>query len=348
MGIVLTIYIIRGDLMQKGIIKLKNPPSIHSWACVGGEKEWEGPLGDKFDHIDLSGKFAMDTWETAENEAQRLSFNLALKKGDLSPLEIDALFAGDLINQCTASAYGLLSFDIPFFGIYGACSTSAEGLTLAALTMDGGGYKHTATVCSSHFCSAERQFRYPLEYGGVRTPTSQWTVTSAASFILSEKGEGPYIKELLPGIVRDGGINDANNMGAAMAPAAVDTLCRYFKSCGRAPSFFDGIFTGDLGAEGASILADLMHSEGYSVNQNYHDCGLLIYDRQRQDMHAGGSGCGCSGAVLCTHILPKLKSGQWHDVLYVATGAMMSPSSVQQGLSIPGIAHLIHISSEKE
>ncbi|MBE6542944.1 MAG: stage V sporulation protein AD [Ruminococcaceae bacterium] len=334
--------------MQKGIIKLHDPPSIHSWACVGGEKEWEGPLGKYFDHIDLSGRFSMDTWEQAENEAQRLSFNFALKKGDLSPDDIDALYAGDLINQCTGSAYGLLSFDIPFFGIYGACSTSAEALTLGAIGIDSGHFKKCGAVCSSHFCSAERQFRYPLEYGNQRSPTSQWTVTAAASFILSKDGEGPYITHVLPGIVRDGGINDANNMGAAMAPAAVETLSRYFASSGKKPSFFDGIFTGDLGYEGHSIVIDLMHRSGYTLFDNYYDCGMLIYDRKRQDMHAGGSGCGCSASVLCTHILPKLKSGQWKNVLYIATGAMMSPASVQQGLSIPGIAHAIHISSRKD
>ena len=334
--------------MQKGIVKLKNPPSIHSWACVGGEKEWEGPLGDKFDHIDETNRFSMDTWEQSENEAQRLSFNFALKKGDLAPDDIDALFAGDLINQCTGSAYGLLSFDIPFFGIYGACSTSAEALTLSALCIDSGHYDKCGAVCSSHFCSAERQFRYPLEYGNQRTPTSQWTVTAAASFIVSKDGKGPYITEVMPGIVYDGGINDANNMGAAMAPAAVETLLKYFRTSGKKPSFFDGIFTGDLGSEGHSIVIDLMHREGYTLWDNYYDCGMLIYDRQKQDMHAGGSGCGCSASVLCTHILPKLKSGLWHDVLYIATGAMMSPASIQQGLSIPGIAHIIHISSKKE
>ena len=327
---------------------LKHPASIASFSSVGGKCEALGPLGQMLDFKDHTNRFDQSTWERSEAKMQDLALSIAMRKGGFCDSDIDLLFAGDLINQCTSSGYGLVDYLIPYIGIYGACSTAALGLALGSVFLDRSDVKRCAAVTSSHFCSAERQFRYPLEYGGVRTPTSQWTVTSAASFILSEKGEGPYIKELLPGIVRDGGINDANNMGAAMAPAAVDTLCRYFKTSGRAPSFFDGIFTGDLGAEGASILADLMHSEGYSVNQNYHDCGLLIYDRQRQDMHAGGSGCGCSGAVLCTHILPKLKSGQWHDVLYVATGAMMSPSSVQQGLSIPGIAHLIHISSEKE
>ena len=334
--------------MQKGIVKLHTPPTIHSWACVGGEKEWNGPFGDKFDHIDLSNRFSMDTWEMAENEAQRICFNLALKKGSLATSDIDLLFAGDLINQCTGSSYGLLSFDIPFFGVYGACSTSAEALMLSALCLESSHYSCAGAVCSSHFCSAERQFRYPLEYGGIRTPTSQWTVTAAASFILTHEGDGPFITEVLPGIVRDGGIKDANNMGAAMAPSAVDTLLRYFKTSGKSPSFFDGIFTGDLGAEGHRIVVDLLHREGFNLWDNYRDCGMLIYDRKKQDMHAGGSGCGCSGAVLCTHILPKLKSGEWSDVLYVATGAMMSPASVQQGLSIPGIAHLIHISSKKE
>ncbi len=334
--------------MQKRIIKLKSPPSIISSACVGGEREWKGPFGDKFDHIDLSNRFSMDTWEMAENEAQRLSMNIALKKSMLRPEDVDAIFAGDLINQCTGSSYGLLSFDIPFFGIYGACSTSAEGLILASLLIDSGHYSKCAAVSSSHFCSAERQFRFPLEYGSQRTPTSQWTVTAAASFIVADKGEGPYIREVMPGIVCDGGINDANNMGAAMAPAAVETLKTYFHSSGKKPSDFDGIFTGDLGREGHSIVIDLMHREGYTMWDNYYDCGLLIYDKRHSDVHAGGSGCGCSASILCTHIIPKLKSGEFQDVLYIATGAMMSADSLKQGLSIPGIAHLVRITAKKE
>lgn len=334
--------------MQRGVIELKNRPSIISYAVVGGEKESEGPLGDRFDHIDLSNKFGMDTWEQSENEAQRLAMNFALGKGKLKPEEIDAMYAGDLINQCTGSAYGLLSFDIPYFGVYGACSTSALTTMLASMAVDAGQYNRCAAVCSSHFCSAERQFRFPLEYGALRSPTSQWTVTAAAAFILGKEGSGPYVHSVLPGIAVDGGIDDANNMGAAMAPAAIDTLKRYFKQTNKKPSDFDGIFTGDLGFEGYSIVKELMSKEGLDMGESYRDCGLIIYDRISQDMNAGGSGCGCSASVLATYIIPALKSGELRDVLYIATGALMSPASLQQGLSIPGVAHLIRLTGERK
>lgn len=334
--------------MKKEIIEFKNPLSLISFAVVGGEKEAEGPLGDRFDHIDLSNKFGMDTWEQSENEAQRLALNFALSKGKFKPEDIDAVFAGDLINQCTGSAYGLLSFNIPYFGVYGACSTSALSITLAALSVDSGHFKRCGAVCSSHFCSAERQFRFPLEYGSLRAPTSQWTVTAAGAFIVGNGESGIYINSALPGRIVDGGVNDANNMGGAMAPAAIDTLKRYFSETGKIPKDFDGIFTGDLGFEGYSIVKDLMGKDGYDMTEVYRDCGLIIYDRVSQDMNAGGSGCGCSASVLATYILPAIMKGEMKDVLFIATGALMSPTSVQQGLTIPGIAHLIRITSKRQ
>ncbi len=334
--------------MKSRIIEFKeNAPSIISWASVGGCKEKEGPLGNTFDHIDMSGKFSMDTWEKSEGESQRLALNFALSKCKLSPSDIDALYAGDLINQCTGSAYGLLSFDIPYFGVYGACSTSGETITLASLNIAGGFSQRCAAVCSSHFCSAERQFRFPLEYGSQRTPTSQWTVTAAAAFILDKNGNGPYVAEVMPGKSFDGGIDDPNNMGAAMAPAVVTLLCEYFEQSKKKPSDFDRIYTGDLGYEGWSIVKDLMLEKGYDMGDRYKDCGLIIYDRKKQDMHAGGSGCGCSASVLAGEILPKLKSGTFKDVLYIPTGALLSSSSVLQGLSIPGIAYLVRFKNEK-
>ena len=322
-------------------------PSVVSWASVGGSREKEGPLGDTFDHIDMSGKFSMDTWEQSEGESQRLALNFALSKVKLAPNDIDALYAGDLINQCTGSAYGLLSFDIPYFGVYGACSTSAETITLASINIASGHAEKCAAVSSSHFCSAERQFRFPLEYGSQRTPTSQWTVTAACAFILSKEGSGPYVTSVMPGKSFDGGINDPNNMGAAMAPAVVTLLCEYFKLSGKKPQDFDRIYTGDLGYEGWSIVKDLMLEKGYDMGDGYKDCGLLIYDRKKQDMHAGGSGCGCSASVLAGEILPKLKKKIFKDVLYIPTGALLSPASVLQGLSIPGIAYLVRMGSEK-
>lgn len=327
--------------MQRGNIVLSHPPAILSSAAVGGKMESEGPYGDRFDMHDISGKFGKDTWEQAEAEMQGRALSVAMHKAGLREGDIDLLLAGDLINQCTSSSYGMLSFGIPYFGIYGACSTSAEGLMLSALLLSAGHAGRAAVVASSHFCSAERQFRYPLDYGGQRPPTAQWTVTAAAAFILDAKGSGPRITSVMPGRIVDGGITDANNMGAAMAPAAYDTLRRYFDATGSTPDDYDKIVTGDLGAEGQAILTDLFARDGVVLGGRYTDCGLMIYDREKQDVHAGGSGCGCSASMLSTVLL---QTG-YKKMLYMATGALMSPMSVKQGMSIPGIAHLVQIES---
>jgi len=329
--------------MRKDIIRLKSPVAVESSAAVGGKHEHEGPLGAHFDlHCD-DDRFGMDSWEKAEGEMQRLALNLALSKKGYAPSALGALLAGDLINQCTCSAEGLLSFDLPYFGIYGACSTAAEGMCLASMLIDGGYYKRAAVVTSSHNCSSERQFRFPLEYGGQRTPTSQWTVTASGAFILSSEGEGPRITELLPGRTVDAGIKDACNMGAAMAPAALDTLLRYFCESGEQPSDFDMIITGDLGYEGNAILTELGGKKGLSLEGNLFDCGLIIYNRELQDMHAGGSGCGCFASVMAAYLLPGMRDGKMKKILAMATGALLSPMSVQQGQSIPAVAHLLRI-----
>jgi len=331
--------------MKQQIIRPKTFPSIIAHATAVGNKEHKGPLGERFDYHDESDKFGQKTWEKAEGEMQRIALNLALKKADLSHNALDCLFAGDLINQCNSSNYGLVDIPAPFLGLYGACSTSAEGLIVATLYLGAVGCGTVAVVTSSHNCSAERQFRFPVEYGGQRPPTAQWTVTGAAAFLLGE-GDGAYVTELLPGISIDGGVSDANNMGAAMAPAVIDTLTRYFEESGMNPTDFDGIFTGDLGYEGHAIVVEKMKAKGIDLSENYFDCGLLIYDREEQDVHAGGSGCGCSASVLSAYLLPKLESGEYHDILYIATGALMSPMAIQQGQSIPGIAHLVRITKE--
>ena len=320
--------------MRNGIIRPKKCPSIIGHASAVGNKEHEGPLGRYFDFHDESDRFGQKTWELAESEMQHIALNLALKKSRTDPKDLDGLFAGDLINQCSSSNYGLSDASVPFFGLYGACSTSAEGLLLATLFLNSAStLKTAAVVTSSHNCSSERQFRYPVEYGGQRPPTAQWTVTGSGAFILGD-GNGAYITE-------------PANMGAAMAPAAIDTLKRYFDEFEMNPSDFDGIFTGDLGYEGHSIVKEKMAEYGYDLNDNYRDCGLLIYDRKRQDVHAGGSGCGCGATVLSSYILPKLERGEMTDILYIATGALMSPMAVLQGKTIPGIAHLIRITKER-
>ena len=256
------------------------------------------------------------------------------------------LFAGDLLNQCIGSSFGLRELNIPFVGLYGACSTMAESLALASLFADNRLADHAMAVTSSHFASAERQFRFPLEYGGVRTPTAQWTVTGSGAAVVSADGEGPYVRGVTLGRIQDMGINDINNMGAAMAPAAASTIKQYLMDTGTRPQDYDGIYTGDLGMVGSELLLQLLSREDVNLEGVHQDCGLLIFDRERQDVHAGGSGCGCSGSVLCGHILPRLREGSLKNVLFIATGALMSPTSMQQGETIPSIAHLVHLSRE--
>jgi stage V sporulation protein AD len=277
---------------------------------------------------------------------QRIALNGALGKCHLKENELGAIFAGDLLNQCTSSAYGLLDFNVPYFGLYGACSTAAEGLILAGMMVTHGVFSRCAAVASSHNCTAERQYRTPLEYGGQRTPTAQWTVTGAGAFVVGSSDDTHVrLTAALPGIAVEKGITDTNNMGAAMAPAAADTLMRYFKKSATTPQDYDVILTGDLGYEGGAILCDLLRAEGYEMGARYQDCGQVIFERQTQDTHAGGSGCGCSAVVMASYFLPKMERGEIRKMLFMGTGAMMSPSSIQQGLAIPGIAHLLVMES---
>lgn len=320
--------------------------SIVSSGTAVGKKEAEGPLGELFDLSDPDDKFGMKTWESAESEMQRQAFNVAMGKAKCRDSDIGALFAGDLLNQCVGSAYGLLAFDIPYFGLYGACSTCAEGLLLASVMVTKGIFSRCGVVTSSHYCAAERQYRTPIEYGGQRPPTAQWTVTGAGAFILEHRNclkSGVRITRALPGKVVDCGINDPNNMGAAMAPAAVETLVRFFEDTGESPKNYDLVVTGDLGFEGGSLLGALMRAEGYDLGDRYTDCGQLIYHQREQDVHSGGSGCGCSSVVLGAHLLPRMEKGEIRRMLFLATGAMMSPDSVKQGQNIPAIAHLLEL-----
>ena len=329
------------EIKQSRVLKLS--AAVIATGSVVGRSEHSGPLGDKFDLHDPEDRFGEDTWEKAESEMQRIAFSVALKKSGLSVSEIGAIYAGDLLNQCVGSAYGLIDFDIPYYGLYGACSTSAEGLMLASMTVSGGFFDRAAAVTSSHNCSAERQYRTPIEYGGQKPPTAQWTVTGAGAFIVGraeDYGGEVRVSGAIPGIVVDGGITDANNMGAAMAPAAMGTLLRYFDATGDTPSDFDLILTGDLGEVGGGMLIDLMKMKGIDISKNYDDCGRMIYRGiDHPDVNAGGSGCGCAASVMAAHIIPEIKSGVLKRVLFLATGAMMSPSSIQQGLSIPSVAH---------
>jgi len=331
----------------KQSVALPTPPSIAGHACVVGSKEGQGPLRDSFDLINEDSFFGEKTWEKAESTMLKMTLGMALDKAALPPAAIDYVFAGDLLNQCIGSSFGLRDMNIPFWGLYGACSTMAESLSLAAMAIDGGFADTAAAITSSHFCSAERQFRFPLEYGGQRPPTAQWTVTGSGAVVLTADGPGPYITHLTCGKIVDQGIKDANNMGAAMAPAAYSTLSAHFEDLAIDPSHYDLIVTGDLGAVGAEILVDFFRNDGIDIAPNYNDCGLMIFSRDEQDVHAGGSGCGCAASVLSGHLLNGMRAGRWKKILFAATGALLSTVSTQQGESIPSICYAVSISNTK-
>ena len=333
--------------LGKQSYNISNCVSIEGYAAVGGKKESEGPLGTAFDITMEDGYYGEKTWEKAESKMQREAVSKAVSKSGKSLSDIDVIMSGDLLNQCIGSSYGLRELEIPFYGLYGACSTMAESLSLGAMLVDGGFVNNAVCGTSSHFCSSERQFRMPLEYGGQKPFTAQSTATASGMVVLSQEGDGPYITGVTTGKIVDKGIKDGLNMGAAMAPAAVDTLLAHFEDFGVSPLYYDLIVTGDLGKVGHSIVADLMEKNGVKM-KNYNDCGLMLYDLKKQDVHAGGSGCGCSAAVLCTCILPEMEKGRLNKVLFVGTGALMSPVSIQQGESVPGIAHAVVISRERQ
>ena len=329
--------------MSEKLYRFKNPISVISAASVVGKEEKDGPLGSKFDYFCEDNRFEKPSWEQSEGEMQRIALNTALEKCNMSSDGLDAVFAGDLINQCTGSSFGLLDFDVPYFGIYGACSTCAQGLILASVLCDSYHANRCAAVTSSHFCTAERQFRYPLEYASLSKPTSQHTATASGAFILSREKGDAHIVSAMGGISTDMGITDANNMGAAMAPAAIGTLLRFFEATNTKPDDYSKIITGDLGNEGYNIVLEFMSDKGYDMQKVYTDCGLLLYDRKKQNMLAGASGCGCSASILASHFLPMVRSGESDNILFIGTGALLSQKSAGQGLSIPAIAHLVNI-----
>lgn len=326
----------------KQTIKFDTPPTIIETACIVGPKEADGPLAKYFDQCLEDEFWGESTWEKAESKIIKEAVNTLLGKAGVSPAEIDYCFAGDLLNQCISSSFGLRDSNVPYFGIFGACSTFVEGMSLAAIFAEGFANK-VLFATSSHFCSAEKQFRFPLELGNQRPPSAQWTVTGAGSAIISKDGNGPFITYVTPGKIVDMGIKDANSMGAAMAPAALDTLVTHFKDTGRKPSYYDVIVTGDLGYIGKDILTDLAKQEGYDIKPNYDDCGVLIFDKEHQDTHSGGSGCACCGSVFSGYFFKQLRDKKIKRILLIATGALMNATSSQQGESIPGIAHAISI-----
>lgn len=322
---------------------LEHPPVITTWASVAGKKEVEGPLSHTFDVKCRDTYFGQNTWEQAEKHMQQLAIRKLAEKAGIPQSEFDLVFSGDLLNQCIGSSFSLRNTGIPHLGLYGACSTMAESLLMASMAVGGCFADKVVAMTSSHFASSERQYRFPLGYGGQRTPTSQWTVTGSGAALVCSEGNGPKITACTIGTVTDLGIKDANNMGAAMAPAAYETIKAHFHDLCVGPKDFDLIVTGDLGQIGKEVLMELARQDGISLGGKLADCGTLIFDNTTQDVHAGGSGCGCSAITLCGYLLEQLNSGKLKKILFCGTGALLSPTSTQQGLPIPGVCHAVCI-----
>lgn len=324
-------------------LQLENRPFLLAHAAAVGKKEGEGPLGAQFDFVTEDDRMGQKSWELAESELQKTAIETALSKAGLQKGDLDMILAGDLLNQCIGSFLASMQSDVPYLGQYGACSTMAQGLALGACLVEGGAARRLVASASSHFCSAERQYRFPLAYGGQRTPTAQWTATAAGAAVLGGQGSGHIrITHALFGKMVEMGVKDANNMGAAMAPAAYDTLSTLLADLGAQPKDFDCIVTGDLGHVGADILLTLLREDKIDLSPVYSDCGSLLFG-DGQDAHAGGSGCGCSAAVLCGPLLRDMQAGKIRRLVFAGTGAMMSPTSVQQGQPIAGICHAVVI-----
>jgi len=328
--------------LGKQTVKLQKPPTIAATASIVGPKEGKGPLANYFDQTLDDELWGEKSWEKAESKLIREALAKTADKASISVSGLDYILAGDLLNQCIAASFGLRESGVPLFGVYGACSTMGESMSLGAILIDGGFAANVMCMTSSHFCSAEKQFRYPLELGTQRPPTAQWTVTGAGSVLLSLEGSGPFITKITTGKIVDMGIKDQNNMGAAMAPAAADTIFAHFEDTGLPKDYYDMVVTGDLGKVGSEILDDLLSSNGVRIGGILNDCGLMIFDKT-QDAHAGGSGCGCSATVFAGFLYNRLKNGKINKLLFVPTGALLSPTSVQQGETIPCIAHALAI-----
>lgn len=318
-------------------------PVIAAWASIAGKKESQGPLADSFDKTFRDTLLGQKTWEQAERKMQELCLRTLAEKAGLHAWEMDLVYSGDLLNQCIGSSFSLRNMNIPHLGLYGACSTMAESLLLAGLTVDGGYADRVAAMTSSHFASSERQYRFPLGYGGQRTPTAQWTVTGAGAALVCSEGQGPRLLCGTVGTVRDLGIKDPGNMGAAMAPAAYATIRAHLEDLNLTPEDYDLIVTGDLGQLGKDLLLELASRDGLELGGKLADCGTMVFDNTRQDVHSGGSGCGCSAVTLCGHLLGQLSTGKLKKILFCGTGALLSPTSTQQGLPIPGICHAVAI-----
>ena len=316
-------------------------PYLISSGSVVGSKEAEGPLAKLFDMTNQDDLFGAKTWEEAESTMQKEACVLALGKAHVPPENVRYLFGGDLLRQGIATSMGVEALQIPMFGLYGACSTSGEALALSAMSVAAGYGDYMLAVTSSHFGSAEKEFRFPLGYANQRPLSAHWTVTGSGAFLVGTEKSHIRISGVTVGKIVDYGLKDSQNMGACMAPAAADTIAQNLQDFGRKVEDYDRIITGDLGYVGQDILFDLMQGKGYDIKTKHMDCGMTIYDQQAQDTHAGGSGCGCAAVTLAAYILPKVKKGEWKRILFVPTGALMSTVSFNEGASVPGIAHAI-------
>lgn len=334
------------DMIGTQSLRFSEAPFIISSASVVGKKEGEGPLAEYFDMIGEDDKFGCESWEEAESTLQKEAATLAIGKAGITQEEVRYIFAGDLLGQTIATSFGLLDFKIPLFGLYGACSTAGESMSLGAMCIAGGFAEKVLTITSSHFASAEKQFRFPLEYGNQRPMSATWTVTGSGAYLLSTEKSHVKISGITTGKIIDSGIHDALNMGAAMAPAACDTIAAHFADFNSSPKDYDRIITGDLGYVGQTILIDLLKEKGYDISNVHSDCGIEIFDRDAQDTDSGGSGCGCSAVTLSAYFLPKIESGTWKKVLFIPTGALLSTVSFNEGKNVPGIAHAILLEYE--
>lgn len=333
----------KNHAIGKQSFQFSEPPVINAWASVVGKKEAEGPLSEYFDICAKDAYFGQKTWEQGEKKMQQIALNTLAKKANMQLSDFRLVLSGDLLNQCIGSSFTLRNMGIPHLGLYGACSTMAESLLVASMAVGGGFAENAVAMTSSHFASSERQYRFPLNYGGQRPPTAQWTVTGSGAALLSRKGNGPQITGCTIGTVTDLGIQDANNMGAAMAPAAKATIEAHFRDFSVDADHYDLIVTGDLGQLGKDVLITLCSQSKIPVGGKLTDCGTLVFDLLKQDVHCGGSGCGCSAVTLCGYLLNKLKAGKLKRILFCGTGALLSPTSTQQGLPIPGVCHAVVI-----
>lgn len=333
--------------LGKASVKLEQPVYIIGSASIVGKKEGEGPLGLLFDMVGEDDMFGCNTWEEAESSLQKDAVYVALGKAGLRPEDVSFIFAGDLLGQSIATSFGISSYEIPLLGVYGACSTCGESMTLGAMSIAGGFADKVVCVTSSHFASAEKEFRFPLEYGNQRPLSASWTVTGSGAFVLSSSADGKEQKArariagMTVGKIVDYGLKDSMNMGACMAPAAASTLEQHFSDWNSQPEDYDRIITGDLGSVGQKVLIDLLRDKGYDISAKHMDCGIEIFDAETQDTHAGGSGCGCSAVTLSAYILKQIEEGNWKKVLFMPTGALLSRTSFNEGQSVPGIAHAL-------